>query len=94
MADILDFPFENPITKAAIGIGVLWVGFIALNYTKRNEQTPHRRKHRQALTSNHIDRQIDSRNRAVGHRVPPTNPDIPTYSRHNYNRRRRGNNWR
>ena len=83
-----NFPYENPITKTACAIGVLWLGFMAVNYAKRNERLPHRRKTRQALTANSIDNAIDARNRALGGKVP-SNPDVPFYSRHNYNRRRR-----
>ena len=86
---IRDFPYENPITKTACAIGVLWLGFIAINYAERNERLPERRKNRQALTSNAIDNAIDSRNRALGGKVT-SNPSVPFYSRHNYNRRRRG----
>ena len=89
---VQNYPYDNPFTKVACGIGALWVGFVAVNYAKRNEQTPQRRKHRQALTSNKIDNALDARNRAAGGKVP-ANPDVPFYSRHNYNRRRRSKNF-
>lgn len=85
---VQDFPYDNPVTKIACAIGVLWLGYVVVGYSKRNERLPERRKHRQALTTNAIDNAIDARNRAFGGKVP-SNPDIPFYSRHNYNRRRR-----
>ena len=89
---ILNFPYDNPITKVAIGIGALWVGFIAIKHAKFSDQQPVKRRARQGFTTGKMDHDIDKRNRAFGLPVP-SNPDIPFYSRHNYNRRRRSKNF-
>ena len=85
---VYDYPWDNPITKVACAVGVGWLAYIAISRSKRDERLPERRKKRQALTANSIDLQIDARNRAFGGKVP-ANPDVPWYSRHNFNRRRR-----
>ena len=72
----------------ALGMIVVWAGYIALNNTLNKQNEPSRRKHKQGLTANHIDHQIDQRNRVHGGKVP-ANLDVPFYSRHNYSRRRR-----
>lgn len=75
-------------TKIAIfGISI-WGGYILIKRAMYQDTEPNRRKDKQGLTSNHIDHQIDQRNRASGGKVP-ANLDVPFYSRHNYNRRRR-----
>ena len=86
---VQDFPYDNPLTKIACAMGVLWIGYVAIGYSKRTERLPERRKHKQAFGLNQIDKQLDSKNRALGGKVP-SNPDVPFYSRQNYNRRRRG----
>ena len=89
MSEIYTTPFDNPYTKVACVLGVVWLGYIGIRYAKKDgHDSPQSRKSRQALTANSIDKQIDGRNRAYGGKVP-SNPDIPFYSRHNYNRRRR-----
>ena len=85
---IYNYPWDNPISKVAVAVGIGWLAYIAIARTKRDERLPERRKKRQSLTANSIDLQIDARNRAFGGTVP-ANPDVPWYSRHNYNRRRR-----
>ena len=89
MSDITyQTPYDNIFTKVAFGAAILWVGFMGIKYAKYNEQSPGSRKNRQALTATNIDHQVDRKNRAMGAKVP-SNPDIPFFSRHNYNRRRR-----
>ena len=29
---IQNYPYDNPFTKVACGLGALWVGFVAVNY--------------------------------------------------------------
>ena len=89
---VQNFPFSNPITKIAIFAGVAYVGFMAVNYAKKNDAKPQSRRQRQGFTSSHIDHKIDARNRAFGKPIP-ANPMVPFYSRHNYNRRRRSKNF-
>ena len=85
---LYDTPWENPYTKAAIGIGVCWLLFIGVRHAKSNDMTPERRKNRQSLTANNLDTQIDARNRAFGGKIP-IKSNIPFFSRQNHNRRRR-----
>ena len=86
---IRDFPYSNPGTKIACGVGLLWLGYMAIKSTKAHENvTPVRRQNRKGVMDGKIDRAIDARNRALGGPVP-SNPDIPYYSRQNHNRRRR-----
>ena len=78
----------DTMTKlVAIG-GVALVSYITYNKVVNDKSNPERRKHRQALTLSDVDKQIDQRNNAFGKKVT-ANPEIPFYSRHNYNRRRR-----
>ena len=86
-------PFDNPYTKAACALGLVWVGYMGIRYAKRDDIGPERRKNRQSLTLNNIDKQIDSRNFAMGGKILKSNPDVPFYSRHNYNRRRRSKDF-
>lgn len=86
--DTIESTTNNTFLKITTGSLAAWVLFVMVNRAKRNDQTPERRKHRQALTAGKVDIQIDSRNRVSGKRAK-VNPDIPFYSRHNYNRRRR-----
>ena len=86
---IYDFPYDNPVTKVACGIGVLWLGYLAIRYSKKDEEiTPVRRLNRKGFMNNILDKAIDEKNRALGGPVP-NNPDIPFNSRENYNRARR-----
>lgn len=87
-----DFPYSNPVTKLACGIGVIWLGFVLVRHAKSADATPQRRKGREGFTTNVIDHAIDGKNRVVGKTVLK-NLDIPFYSRHNYNRRRRSKNF-
>ena len=90
---LIDRPFSNPITKAACGVGLLWVGYTAIKYaTKQNSTEPMQRRARQGFTTSKVDHAIDSRNKAFGKPVP-SNPNVPFDSRHNYNRRRRSKNF-
>ena len=90
--DIMATPYDNPYTKAACVVGIVWLGFIGLKYAKRDDIGPQRRKNRQSITLNNVDKQIDKRNLAMGGKQP-SNPDVPFYSRHNYNRRRRSKDF-
>ena len=81
-------PYGNPYFKAALAVGVLWAGIVAVRSTKFMTPEPIQRKARQNFTTNKVDRDIDRKNRALGRPVP-NNPDVPFQSRHNYNRRRR-----
>ena len=90
---IQDTPFDNPLTKVACGIGLAYLAFVGIRYARKHGQSsPMSRKARQGFTSSQVDQKIDKRNRAFGGPVP-ANPDIPFYSRHNYNRRRRSKNF-
>ena len=85
---ISDFPYSNPVTKIAGGIGLLWLGFVAIRSCRAEQGvTPIRRKNRKGVMDGAIDKAIDDRNRVLGGSVP-SNPDVPFYSRHNYSRRR------
>lgn len=81
-------PGNDPMIKLAVCGLIGWGVYIYLSKGQKNKQTPQRRKHRAALTLGHMDKQIDSRNFAAGKKVKSV-PDLPFYSRHNYNRRRR-----
>ena len=85
---VYDFPYSNPITKVACGVAVVWLGYVLIKHAKSADVTPQSRKGREALTANKIDNAIDGRNRAYGGSLP-SRQDVPFYSRHNYNRRRR-----
>lgn len=89
---IEDFPYDNPVTKIACAVGLAWVGFILIRHAKSSDQTPQSRKGREGFTMSKIDDAIDKKNRAYGTKVP-SNPDVPFYSRHNYNRRRRSKDF-
>ena len=89
---INNFPYENPVTKAAALVGVVWLGFIAIKHAKYTDQSPIQRKHHKGFSRNNVDHQIDTRNRAIGGKVP-SNPDVPFHSNQNYNRRRRSKNF-
>ena len=81
---VRNFPYDNPVTKLACAVGLGWVAYVAISSAKRDDRLPQRRKHRQALTSNDIDKAIDSRNRAYGGRSPriPTSPIIQDITIH------------
>ena len=81
---------SDTISKMAMYSGIAVAGYIAYNKVMNDDSKPEKRKHRQSLTLGQLDKQIDERNNAFGKRVP-ANPDVPFYSRHNYNRRRRPN---
>ena len=85
-------PFENPITKLACFLGVGYVGYLGVKYAMADDRMPVQRRARQGFTTSKIDHDIDSRNKYFG-RAVPSNPDVPHYSRHNYNRRRRSKNF-
>ena len=78
---------DSTTKMAVIGVGVFGA-YIAYNNIHKSKTAPQSRKHRKGFTANKIDHQIDNQNRVSGGRVP-ANPDVPFYSRHNYNRRRR-----
>ena len=85
---ISDMPYNNPITKIACGVGIVWLGYLAVRSTQVEESSVPRTKHRKGgLINNFLDRSIDEKNRVLGGR-DASNPDVPFYSRHNYNRRR------
>ena len=73
----------------------LWIGYIAYN-NMTHENTKVTRKTKADLVSNHIDKQFNN-----FHKYAKTmekhccDGNIPTYSRHNYNRRRKPlfTNW-
>lgn len=81
---------SDTITKATMYGGLALAGVYAYKYATRKDNQPERRKHRQALTMGEMDKQIDAKNNAFGRKVP-ANLNVPFYSRHNYNRRRRPN---
>ena len=89
---VVDAPYNHPVTKVACAVGIAWLGYIAYNYSKKDEDHAVSRKHRQNYTRNHIDKQIDGMNRIFGRPVK-ANPDVPHYSNKNYNRRRRGKSF-
>ena len=89
---ILNFPYSNPVTKTAMCVGAAYLVFMGIRYAKKDDGLPQQRRARQGFTTSKIDHDVDSRNRAYG--VPvPSNPNVPFYSRHNYNRRRRSKNF-
>ena len=86
---IYDFPYSNPVTKIACGVGLLWLGYVAIKSSKAlDEVEPTPRKNRKGVMDGKIDRDIDKKNQVLGGPVP-SNPSVPFYSRHNYNRRRK-----
>ena len=85
---ITNTPFNNPYTKVACGIGVLYLGFMGVRYAKKDDPSPSNRRARKGFTTGKINHSIDHRNKAFGRPVK-NNPKIPYMSRHNYNRRRR-----
>lgn len=87
-SDTVYDPSNDPVVKLAVCVGIGWGIYVCLNSGKKHRQTPQRRKHRASLTLGHIDKQIDGRNFSIGKKVISI-PDVPFYSRHNYNRRRR-----
>ena len=82
-----DTPFDNPVTKIAMGVGILYLGFMAVKYAKKEEPSNNRRA-RKGFTTNKINHSIDHRNKAFGRPVQ-NNPKVPFKSRHNYSRGRR-----
>lgn len=84
-----DFPYANPVTKVICAVGVAYLGYMGYKYAKASDETPESRKGRKRFGLSQIDKIIDDKNRAYGGKVL-ANPDVPFYSRHNYNRRRRG----
>ena len=78
----------DTMTKIVAFGGVALLGYITYNKVVNDDSKPSTRKMRQAFTLSDIDNQIDQRNNAFGKKVP-ANPDVPHYSRHQYNRRRR-----
>lgn len=89
---ISNFPYSNPVTKLAMAGGLVWLGFVAVKYSKAIDKTPAKRRERKGFTTSKIDHDLDHRNKYAGRPVP-SNPDVPFYSRHNYNRRRRSKNF-
>lgn len=86
---ISDFPYDNPVTKIAFGVGVAWLGYLAIKSSKAGDSIePVRRKNRKGVMDGVIDKAIDEKNRVLGGAVP-SNPDVPFYSRQNHNRRRK-----
>jgi hypothetical protein len=85
---LIDQPFNNPLTKIACGIGLVYVGYMGIKYATKEEPSPHNRRARQGFTTSKVDQAIDHKNKVSGHPVP-SNPLVPHYSRHNQNRRRR-----
>ena len=81
-------PVNDPVIKIAVCALVGWGAYMCLQRGQKNKQKPERRKHRAALTLGSIDKQIDRRNSASGKKVASV-PELPFYSPHNYNRRRR-----
>ena len=81
-------PANDPVLKLTACAFGAWLIYLCVNKGRKDRQSPQRRKHRQAITAGSVDKMIDSRNFAVGKKVK-SNPDLPFYSRHNYNRRRR-----
>ena len=89
---IYDFPFDNPVTKVACMLTVGYLAYLGVKYAKKDEHRASPRRERKGFTSNAIDHAIHDRNIVLGGPVPG-NPEIPHYSRHNYNRRRRSKNF-
>lgn len=81
-------PVNDPVIKFTVCAGLAWGAWMILKTGKKNKSKPERRKNRAALTLGHIDKQIDGRNSTAGKRVKSVS-NVPHYSRHNYNRRRR-----
>lgn len=76
------------MTKLVATGGIALIGYIVYNKVVNDKSNPSTRKLRQSFTLSDMDNQIDQRNNAFGKKVP-ANLDVPFYSRHNYNRRRR-----
>ena len=97
MAEVDPFDFGDPVDASLSTEPILqlcvaglaaWGILIALRKSKKNQPSAARRKHREAFTRNHVDNQIDARN-IYSKKLPKINPNVPFFSRHNYNRRRR-----
>ena len=68
-------------TKIALCGIAIWGGYLLVSNAICQDKQPHRRKNKQGLTANHIDNQIDSKNKTHGKAVK-ANLNIPFYSRH------------
>jgi hypothetical protein len=91
MVDVIPPSSNNPVYKIAIGGLIAWGIFVLVNKAKKDSDTSSSatRKGRGALTASSIDNEIDVRNRSVNNNRKKVQSDVPIYSRHNYNRRRR-----
>ena len=81
-------PQNDPVIKFTVCAALGWGIYMYLQSGKKNKAKPQRRKHRASLTLGKVDKQIDGRNFSAGKKIKSV-PDLPFYSRHNYNRRRR-----
>ena len=90
---LIDMPYDNPMTKVGMAVVAAYIVYLGVRYAEKGkEDTPGSRKSRARFSTNKIDNTIDNKNRYFGGAVP-ANPNVPHYSRHNYNRRRRSKNF-
>jgi hypothetical protein len=80
----------DTITKMTFFGGLICAGFVVFNLVMNKDTKPQNKKQTQSITLGDMDKQIDERNQAFGKPVP-ADPDIPSNSRYNHNRKRRGN---
>lgn len=78
----------NRTTKYALFGAFAYGGFLLLNNKSNLETHPNKRKHMKGFSANHIDHQLNDKNKISRGNIP-LNSKVPFYSRHNYNRRRR-----
>ena len=71
-------------------VGYLACAYVAyIVYKNSTKDLVYSRKKSQGLTTNSIDKQLQTLNRAHDVNHIPNNIDLPYYSRYNYDRRRR-----
>ena len=70
--------------------GVALVGYITYNKIVNDKSKPDRRKHKVQSVLSDMDKQIHERNNAFGRKLQ-ANPELPTNSRYNFERRKRPN---
>ena len=80
-------------TVCAVCLVGIWIGYIAYNNIT-NENTKPTRLSKASITPNHIDKQLHNFHK-VGKTFQKHSCNIPTYSRYNFDRRRRPllKNW-
>ena len=70
--------------------GVVLIGYITYNKIVNDNSKPDKRKHKVQSVLSDMDKQINERNNAFGRKLK-ANPELPSTSRYNFERRRRPN---